>query len=132
LKGREITLVYWEARSSQPTQRLLDTVDANLAGPGKSLIKGLETLWHAGQVVDRPCVIVLDQFEQLHPANSDHRPIFELLKHVGKEAPPPHRVKWIVAFRRDYGPEWRDFEIEHDFDARMIPIKLFSSHRPGR
>lgn len=92
LQSRDIPLVYWEARPSQPLQRLLDSVNANLAPPGEKRFDSLESLLRAGELVDQPCVIVLDQFEQLRPANSDHRPIFELLKHFGKEATPPHRV----------------------------------------
>jgi len=126
LKSREsqIPLVYWEARPSHPLQRLLDTVNANLAPPGANLFESLESLIRADELVDRPCVIVLDQFEQLRPGNSEHQPIFKLLRHIGKEATPPYRITWVVAFRRDYGPEWRDFEVEDEFDARLLSIKL--------
>jgi hypothetical protein len=125
LKSRDISLVYWEARPSQPLPRLLTTIDANLAPAGKKLFDSLESLMRAGDLVDQPRAIVLGQFEQLHPSNNEHRPIFELLRHVGKEVVPPYRITWIVAFRRDYGPEWREFEIENEFDARMLPIRLF-------
>ena len=125
LGSRKIPLVYWEARPNQPLQRLVNSVDANLAPPDKKLFDSPESLRRAAELVGQPCVIVLDQFEQLHPANTAHQPIFELLRYVGKEATPPHRTTWIVAFRRDYGPEWREFELEHEFDARMLPIKLF-------
>jgi Leucine-rich repeat (LRR) protein len=39
---------------------------------------------------------------------------------------PPHHTTWIVAFRREYDPVWRDFELTvGDFHPPMLSMRLF-------
>ena len=71
-------------------------------------------------------VIVLDQLEQLHPDEKAHQPIFDLLGRVATTQMPPYHTTWIVAFRREYDPLWRDFELTvADFHPPMLSMRLF-------
>ena len=39
---------------------------------------------------------------------------------------PPYHTTWIVAFRREYDPVWRDFELTiADFHPPMVSMRLF-------
>ena len=43
-------------------------------------------------------------------------------------SPPPHHVTWVVAFRRDYEPDWRDFEDSiANFHPPRSSLRLFTA-----
>ncbi len=118
------TYFYWEAVPNNPQERLLSSVNTGL-GAGKSLA-AFGDLTTTGDLAG-PCTIVIDQFEQLRRDNAEHEPIFEILHKVASEIPPPHQCTWVVAFRREYSAEWSDFEIDRDFNARKLSLKLFGT-----
>lgn len=78
--------------------------------------------------ISQKAVIVFDQFEQLLPDNPEHKQVFELL-HKVSTAPPPHKVTWCIAFRREYSAAWCDFERGHDLRPPMLSLKLFSAEQ---
>jgi AAA+ ATPase superfamily predicted ATPase len=119
---------YWEAVPDESEKRFLATVQdgwatAENAGPPQKLT---DVFGPSDGAARR--VIVLDQFEQLSPAKRSHRSIFQLLKHAVTAARPPHRITFIVAFRRDYAPTWLDFEHEELAGRRQLvmPLRLFT------
>ena len=71
-------------------------------------------------------VIVLDQFEQLR----GNKAIFRLLSKIAREARPPHRITWIIAFRREFSANWRDYiisEQKREFTLpREMSLRLFT------
>jgi Leucine Rich repeats (2 copies) len=116
----EIPVVYWEAVPGEPVKGLLETVNRSWNTQHKTL----------GELLDasrsREAVIILDQFEQLDRHDPKARRIYKALLEACLHAP-PHRTTWIVAFRRDYDPEWRDFELEHpQLKQAMFSLKLFN------
>ncbi len=119
---------YWEAVPDEPEKRLLAAVqDGWAAAPNAGSPQKLTDLFGpSAESAGR--VIVLDQFEQLSPGRRSHRPVFQLLKHAVTAARPPHRITFIVAFRRDYAPAWLDFEHDELADRRqlVVPLRLFT------
>ncbi|MBV8143307.1 MAG: ATP-binding protein [Verrucomicrobia bacterium] len=112
LQKNDVRLIYWEALPTNPTDRLLHAVgsgwDAAKDGPVPNELDDAIRALAAGPT---RTVIVLDQFEQLSIDIPTHRPLFEALKAFITSAMPPYRLTWVVAFRRDYDPFWRDFEL---------------------
>jgi hypothetical protein len=105
LKGDAVQVIYWEALPTDPEEGLLHAVQsrwANSTAPPASFA----TL--ASAVARGKRVVVIDQAEQLSP--DQHRGIFEMLRQVAT-ASPPYAATWVVAFRREYLPVWRDFEL---------------------
>ena len=118
LEPEQTTYVYWEAFPDQAETSLLQTINSRLNSEYKQL----------NEIVNHPTptVIVLDQFEQLSVEQNPN--IFALLTTVIKKSP-PHKLTWVIAFRREYDPEWRDFELSLE-DYRLLPmlsLKLFST-----
>ena len=75
-------------------------------------------------------VIVLDQFEQLGAAANG--PVHRHLRKVARLARPPHRVTWVVAFRREYRATWSDFiipEQERGFFPPELSLRQFTSRQ---
>jgi hypothetical protein len=71
-------------------------------------------------------VIFLDQFEQLSPDNREHRDLFEILRTFAITGMSPYRLTWVVAFRREYDPVWRDFELTvPGFHPPFLSLRLF-------
>jgi hypothetical protein len=74
-------------------------------------------------------VIVLDQFEQLRGS----KPIFRLLRKISREAKPPHRITWVIAFRREFSADWMDFvspEQERGFrPPQDLSLRLFTTEQ---
>src|SRR6202158_2716317 len=122
-----VPYVYWEALPTHPMEGLLHAVGAYLEGT-EGIPPSLDDLLDWAD--QGRGVVVLDQFEQLDPEATAHAPIFELLRRLGRRLP-PYRSTWIVAFRRDYDPAWRNLELEHPalLRARMHSLKLFSREK---
>ena len=131
IKG--VRCIYWEALPSDPETRLLHAIarswDTAKDGPVPLKLEHILAVLSSSRV---ETVIVLDQFEQLHPDNPDHQGIFEMLRRIATKELPPHRVRWIVAFRREYDPVWRDFELTlPGFHPPMLSLRLFSEEQAG-
>jgi hypothetical protein len=71
------------------------------------------------------CVLILDQFEQLSQRQAEHTPIFALIDRIAK-APAPHALSGVVGFRRDYTPDWMDFELQCGLRAEQLPVNLLA------
>lgn len=69
-------------------------------------------------------VIVLDQFEQLRGG----RKIFSLLRRLARAAKPPHRITWVIAFRREFSADWMDF-VSPEIERGIRPPRQFGSWR---
>jgi transcriptional regulator with XRE-family HTH domain len=121
---------YWEAVPDKPVAGLLTAVQAGWAVTADTTApQKLTDLYPPSKAGSRR-VIVLDQFEQLSPSKKPHQPIFQLLRHVATTAMPPHSITYVVAFRRDYDPTWRDFEIESTVHRQtMMSLRLFSEEQ---
>ena len=118
LKDKNIRYVYWEARPTEAVAGLLKSITQNLDVEINDL--------NALLALNIPAVIVLDQFEQLSPDKAEFAPIFNFLKAVAIAAP-PYIITWIVAFRREYSANWRDFELTHQLkQCETLSLKLFS------
>ena len=144
LKNKGIDYHYWEAVPTAPGQRLLRAIqeswqsgpvrEANGAANAASFAKpeSLEDLVNPSSALgERRHVIVLDQFEQLH-GSSANSPVFRLLRKIAREAKPPHRVTWIVAFRREFRAEWEDLtlpEKERGIYPAEISLRLFTAEQ---
>ena len=89
---------YWEAVPTESDKMLLrairETWPADAAKPAT-----LDDLVNPADELGRQShIIVLDQFEQLRGSKA----IFRLLTQIARKAKPPHRITWVIAFRRDY------------------------------
>ena len=117
LKPEQSIYIYWEAFPDNAETSLLKTINSRLDTGYQRLD---EVLNH-----ETEAVIVLDQFEQL--SVEKHPNIFAMLASVIKQSP-PHKLTWIIAFRREYDPEWRDFELSLGDDRHppMLSLRLFS------
>jgi Leucine-rich repeat (LRR) protein len=118
LKDTEVKYIYWEALPHESVVGLIKTIKQGLNLNINQLSDLLTSSVKA--------VIVLDQFEQLLPDKPEHTEIFNLLTQIAL-ATPPHSVTWIIAFRREYLPYWRDFELDRKLkQLETISLKLFS------
>jgi hypothetical protein len=128
LQGRDVRYIYWEALPTQSPERLLHAIQEQWQS--SPLPQGLEDVLQMSSHDVPHRVIILDQFEQLHPEDITHKPIFDALRRIATTQMPPHRTTWIVAFRREYDPFWRDFELKNpDFHPPMLSIRLFSEEQ---
>jgi WD40 repeat protein len=131
LEQRQIRLIYWEALSMNPTDRLVHSIQAywDHAKDG-SEPKNISDAINALSASAARTVIVLDQFEQLSPENSAHHELFEIVKRFATSAMTPYRLTFVVAFRREYDPLWRDFELTiPDFHPPMLSLRLFEKNQ---
>ena len=80
---------------------------------------------------ERPIALDPAHGEQLSPNKDAHQPIFRLLKNAVVTARPPHRLTYIVAFRRDYAPTWLDFQYDQlgRYQPMMMPLRLFNEEQ---
>lgn len=115
LKDRDVDYCYWEAQPTRPEERLLRAIQAVVGGSGKGDDAFPSSL---DDLIDPPparlpkrLVVVMDQFEQLR-GRAARCPVFRLLRNVAREAQPPHRVTWFVAFRDDFAADWLKFLAE--------------------
>jgi len=128
LAQKSLRYIYWEALPTEPVNRLLHAIIATWdVGKDGAAPQTIDEAIKVLSSSSTPTVIVLDQFEQLRPENSAHEKIFQVLKDAATIAMPPYRLTWIVAFRREYDPIWRDFEltIPH-FHPPMLSLRMFS------
>jgi hypothetical protein len=109
--------VYWEAVPTAAPEALLHAVRSRFPD-----VTTLESL--PGEFPQR-CVLILDQFEQLSQRQAEHAPIFALLDRIAK-APAPRALSAVVGFRREYSPDWLDFEQQCNFRAEQLPINLLA------
>jgi hypothetical protein len=102
LQGRtpSVEFHYWEARPDDPEASILATMRAGWYSdlPAPVALRDLI----APPPANGRRVIVLDQFEQLAPAQ--HRAVFDLLTFAATTAQPPFRSTILIAFRQDYSP----------------------------
>ena len=74
-------------------------------------------------------MIVLDQFEQLR----GNEKIFQLLRRIIRESKPPHRITWVIAFRREFSADWLDFiSPEQENGVRPpqdVSLRLFTAEQ---
>ena len=117
---------YWEAVPKEPEDGLLRAVHKdwpeNATKPAS-----LEELVNPAETLGRqPHVIVLDQFEQMR----GNRKLFALLRRIVRESKPPHRITWVIAFRREFSADWMDFispEIERGIrPPQDVSLRLFT------
>ena len=131
---------YWEAVPTDSDRRLLRAIqetwnepgshgaddaahDAAARPPAPAMLEALVN--PSSELCRQPHVIVLDQFEQLRERN----PVFRLLRKVAREAKPPHRITWVIAFRREFRATWADFiipEQERGFYPPELSLRLFT------
>ncbi|MDX6693696.1 MAG: hypothetical protein QOF02_1299 [Blastocatellia bacterium] len=138
LKETGINYHYWEARPSDSSQGLLLAVQQNWRSQSNgeggdkqaaTELKSLDELVNPAPELGRH-VIVLDQFEQLGAA--DNGQIFRLLRKVARSSKPPHRVTWVIAFRREYRANWSDFiipEQDRKFFPPELSVRLFTAEQ---
>jgi hypothetical protein len=141
---------YWEAVPSDPGGRMLRAIReswGNGTRDGRPRQEGQEPSTAAqvclpeslGDLVNpsadlcpRKHVIVLDQFEQMRGRDPSRCPVLRLLRSIARKAMPPHRVTWIVAFRREFLADWSELMIseqEHGFYPPELPVRPFSQEQ---
>jgi AAA+ ATPase superfamily predicted ATPase len=102
LAQKSVRYIYWEALPSDPAARLLHAIagswDTAKNGP---LPQNLDEALTALSSSPAETVIVLDQFEQLHPENPAHDGVFELLRRIATK----EDWDWHVGFERSVHPE---------------------------
>ncbi|HEX2252560.1 MAG TPA: hypothetical protein VHQ65_04770 [Thermoanaerobaculia bacterium] len=102
-----ISYAYWEADPRNPRESFLRAVEEQLGSRDFASLP--------------QSVIVADQLEQLNPGR--HPEFFQLLaEHL--QSDPPHRVTWIVAFRREFASTWADLLLDLSERARHRPEML--------
>jgi hypothetical protein len=67
----------------------------------------------------------------LRQARGRISPVFQLLKNVAVTAMPPHRITYIVVFRRDYASTWLDFQNDQlaGYTPTMMSPRLFNEEQ---
>lgn len=120
---------YWEATPTEPDKWLLHAIRETWPD-GATRPSTLDELVNPSDGLGRQThVIVLDQFEQLRGS----KPIFRLLRKIAREAKPPHRITWVVAFRREFSADWMDFvspEQERGFrPPQDLSLRLFTAEQ---
>jgi hypothetical protein len=129
LEQSKIGYVYWEAVRSDPESGLLHGIRNAANIPKEDRPENFAQLLESDGASQR-LVIALDQFEQLQEADPNHRSIFDHLREAATLLRPQHLVTWIVAFRRDYEPDCRDFEDRLDnFHPPRFSLRLFTAQQ---
>ncbi len=129
LKDKGVRVHYWEAVPTDSAERLLRAIQEDWSDNGEKKPAKLEDLINpsAEALGAETHVIVLDQFEQLRGRNA----VLQLLRRVARESLPPHRLTWVVAFRREYRADWADFIIPENnkrgFYPKEMSLRLFTS-----
>jgi Leucine-rich repeat (LRR) protein len=127
LKDKGVRVHYWEAVPTDSAERLLRAIQEDWSANGSAKPATLDELINpAATLGAEQHVIVLDQFEQLRGRNA----VLQFLRRVARESLPPHRLTWIVAFRREYRADWSDFVIpEHKrgFYPKEMSLRLFTA-----
>ena len=120
---------YWEAVPSEPDKGLLRAIQERWP-EGATKPATLGELVNPSDTLGRQShIIVLDQFEQLRGS----RKIFQLLRRIIRESKPPHRITWVIAFRREFSADWLDFispEQENGFrPPQDVSLRLFTAEQ---
>src|SRR5215213_11013192 len=120
---------YWEAVPAEPDKGLLRAVQERWP-EGATKPSTLAELVNPSDGLGRQShVIVLDQFEQLRGS----RKIFQLLRRIIRESKPPHRITWVIAFRREFSADWLDFispEQENGLrPPQDVSLRLFTAEQ---
>ena len=115
-----VPCVYWEATPSDAPAALLHAIQSELGETTE-----IQSLDELPPTRGPRWVLILDQFEQLRRNVPENAPIFAFLERVIRRSP-PHRLSVIIGFRREYTPEWLDFEHPLNFRAEQLPVKLLS------
>ena len=103
--GDRMVFHYWEAVPTEPDKGLLRAIQERWT-EGAAKPATLAELVNPSDALGRQShVIVLDQFEQLR----GNRKIFQLVRRIIRESRPPHRITWVIAFRREFSADWMDF-----------------------
>lgn len=125
--GERAIFHYWEAVPVEPDKGLLRAVHERWP-EGATKPTTLAELVNPSDALGRQShVIVLDQFEQLR----GNKKIFQLLRRIVRESKPPHRITWVIAFRREFSADWLDFispEQENGIrPPQDISLRLFTT-----
>jgi len=130
--GKGVKYHYWEATPTEPDKWLLHAIRETWPPSQEDATKPstLDELVNPSDSLGRQShVIVLDQFEQLRGS----KPIFRLLRRIAREAKPPHRITWVIAFRREFSADWMDFvspEQERGFrPPQDLSLRLFTAEQ---
>src|SRR5262249_5540432 len=120
---------YWEAVPTEPDKGLLRAIQERWP-EGATKPATLAELVNPSDALGRQShVIVLDQFEQLR----GNRKIFQLLRRFIGESRPPHRITWVIAFRREFSADWLDFiSPEQEKGVRPpqdVSLRLFTAEQ---
>jgi len=122
-----ITPIYWEATPTNSITGLFYAVQSRCPEESK-IMNSLNDLIEIKKQSKK--VIIIDQAEQLSPEKNPE--IFGLLTKAIQQ-PPPYLINWVIAFRREYDPVWRDFELTFpNFHPPMLSLKLFSLNQAHR
>ncbi len=137
LKDKKIKYHYWEAVPTDAGRGLLRAIqegwpsESNNGANGTiqpAELQSLDDLINPlSAITESRHVIILDQFEQLRGSMSG--PVFQLLKKIARRSKPPHRITWIIAFRREFRADWSDFiipEQERGFRSPELSLRLFT------
>jgi Leucine-rich repeat (LRR) protein len=140
LKDKKVKYHYWEAVPSDSGRGLLKAIqeswhsESNNGASGANQhtlfteLQSLDELVNPlPEILESNHIIILDQFEQLR--GGANGPVFQLLKKVARKAKPPHRITWIIAFRREFRADWSDFiipEQERGFFPPELSLRLFT------
>lgn len=120
---------YWEAVPTEPDKGLLRAIQEKWP-EGATKPATLEELVNPADALGRQShVFVLDQFEQMR----GNRKLFGLLRRILRESKPPHRITWVIAFRREFSADWLDFispEIERGIrPPQDVSLRLFTAEQ---
>jgi hypothetical protein len=134
LDKKKIRVVYWESLPNDPINRLLHAAQASWeTSKDGELPKSLPEIIKAFSEGQNRTVFILDQFEQLSFESEVHGPVFEVLKQYITSAMSPYRLTWVIAYRRDYDPSWRDFELTiPGFHPLIVSLKRFTVDQAQR
>ncbi len=114
LEKLNISCSYWEAVPTEPLTGL--TRALGLASDLNS-----ETLIQELRRGPQRCII-LDHFEQIDPEKQEE--IYDFIKKF-KDYSPPYNVTLVIAFRREYLPDWADKMGQYD---PLISLELFNQN----
>jgi len=121
---------YWEAVPTKSERGLLRALQESWP-EGVNKPTSLIELVNPSDALGRHShLIVLDQFEQLR----GNKQIFQLLQNIIRKSRPPHRITWVIAFRREFSDAWLDFispeQEEKGFRAPQdVSLRLFTTEQ---
>ena len=120
---------YWEAVPAEPDKGLLRAVQEKWPDGAAKPATLVELVNPSDALGRQSHVIVLDQFEQLR----GNRKIFQILRRIIRDSRPPHRITWVIAFRREFSADWLDFiSPEQENGVRPpqdVSLQLFTAER---